>query len=210
MATRERTVGVVCPRCATTQPVPVAAVAHECARCNWEWRFAICGTCDTVACSLEYLESWRCESCHAFNRSWWKTADAEREAALVAERRRVENARHPGRRLAVGVVIVALVIGAIWYVVPRQSTHQREQAAARTACRHYDQVRRDEASGTLSRVELLRQLGTLDAEAAGAPAEVRDAVTALADAARKGTDRPAFPGAMTALGDACRNAGAGS
>jgi len=121
MATKERTVGVVCPRCATTQPVPVTAVAHECARCNWEWRFAICGTCDILACCLEYLESWRCESCNTFNRSWWKTADAEREAPLVAERRRLDNATHPGRRLAVVGLIVAFVLGSIWYVIPRQS-----------------------------------------------------------------------------------------
>lgn len=208
MATKERTVGVVCPRCSTTQPVPVAAVAHECPRCNWDWRFAICATCDTVACSLEYLESWRCESCNTFNRSWWKTADAEREAALVAERRRIDNATHPGRRLAIVGLIVAFVLGSVWYVMPRQTSEEREAASALTACRRFDQVRRDEASGTLTRGDLLRQIDALDADATGAPAEVRTAVKRLAAAARSGTDRPAFPAAMTAVGDACRSAAA--
>lgn len=207
MAGRERGTDVVCPRCTTSQPVPIDAVAHECARCSWEWRFAICGTCDTVACTLEYLESWQCRSCRSFNRSWWKTADAEREAVVVSERRRADNATHRWRWVAAAGAVLAALVASVWFVVPRQSPEQREQAAAGTVCRHFDQLRRDEASGTLSRAALLREVDSLGEEAASAPAAVRAATSELAGAAVTGTDSPRFAAAMTSVAEACRVAG---
>lgn len=210
MPGRERTVGAVCPRCATTQPVPVSAVAHECLRCSWEWRFAICGTCNTLACTLEYLESWQCRSCGTFNRSWWKTIDAERDAAVVAERRRTEHPSHLGRRVLIAGTALSLVVAAVWFVIPRESAEEREQAAASTACRRFDQLRRDEASGALTRVALLAELEALKADATGAPPAVREGAAELADAAAAGTDSPRFPAAMTSLADACRGAGGGA
>lgn len=207
MAGRERGTDVVCPRCTTSQSVPIDAVAHECARCSWEWRFAICGTCDTVACTLEYLESWRCRSCGAFNRSWWKTADSAREAVVVAQRRRVDNATHRGRWVAAAVAVLAALVAAVWFVIPRQSAEQREQEAARAACRHFDQLRRDEASGTLTRGGLLEEIDALGTEAAAAPPAVRAAASELAAAAGTDTDGPRFAAAVTSMGDACRASG---
>lgn len=207
MARTERTVGVVCPRCATSQSVPVSAVAHECQRCSWEWRFAVCGTCDTLACTLEYLESWQCRSCGTFNRSWWKTTDAKRDAIVVAERRRAEHATHLGRWVAVAGTALALLVAAGWFAMPRQSAEESEQAAARTACRRFDQLRRDEASGALTRTALLREVEAVRAEAAGAPAGVRAGAAELAAAVTTGTDSTRFAAAMTSLADACRSAG---
>ncbi len=204
MADRERTATAVCPRCSKQQRVPVAAVGHECERCLWEWRFAICGTCDTLVCILEYLESWQCQSCSTFNRSWWKTTDAGRDATVVAERRRVEHITHPGRRLAAGGVAVALLVASIWFVIPRESPEERAHAAAESACRQFDQLRRDEASGTLTREALLRQVQAVAAEAAAAPGAVRGASARVAGAARSGTDSPGFGAAMTSMDDACR------
>lgn len=204
MAGRERTATAVCPRCAKQQGVLVAAVAHECERCLWEWRFAICGTCNTLLPVLEYLESWQCQSCSMFNRSWWKTADAERDAMVVAERRRVEHLTHPGRRLAAGGVAVALLVASIWFVIPRESPAERAQAAADRACRRFDQLRRDEASGALARADLLRELDAVVSEAAEAPTAVRESAARAAAEATAGTDSPGFDAAMTSLADACR------
>lgn len=182
----------------------MAAVAHECERCLWEWRFAICGTCNTLLPVLEYLESWQCQSCSSFNRSWWKTADAERDAMVVAERRRVENVSHPGRWVAAGAAALFLLIAAVWFVMPRESAEDREQAAANRACRRFAQLQRDEASGTLTRASLLRELDVVAAEGAAAPAPVREASVRAANEARVGSDSTAFDAAMTSLGDACR------
>lgn len=204
MGRRDRTATAVCPRCSKQQRVPVAAVAHECERCLWEWRFAICGTCDTLVCILEYLESWQCQSCSTFNRSWWKTADAGRDAMVVAERRRIENVTHPGRRLVAGGGAVALLVASIWLVIPRESPEERAEAAADRACRRFDRLRRDEASGTLAREALLQQVQAVAAEAAAAPGAVRAASARVDGAARSGTDSPAFDAAMTSMEDACR------
>ena len=203
MAARERTAASVCPRCAKHQRVAVEAVGHECERCLWEWRFAICGTCDAAVNVLEYLESWQCQSCSTFNRSWWKTADNGREAAVVAARRRSDHASHRGRWIAAGVAAVALLLAATWFLAPRESPEERERAAATSACRHFDQLRRDENSGTLTRVELLGDLESMAADATLATAPVRNAATRLVGEAQAGTDSPAFDAAMTSLTDAC-------
>lgn len=106
-----------CGRCGERQPVAVAAVGYRCRSCGADWRWAVCGNCEFVQVVREELPAVECSRCHTVHVSWWKTADSESIAPVVAERRRADDVRR--RRAWKGwAAVLGLLLGlallALW------------------------------------------------------------------------------------------------
>ena len=200
-------VAVRCRQCHDVFMRPLEATRFVCPACDRGWRWAICGACDQMSFTVERQESWRC-GCGAFNRSWWRTTTARREAlavvarrrqhALEAERRAVRDGMRRRRWKLVAFAVVAALVAVSIPVGFRLSQSQAGGTSA--TCAHWFRLRPAITNGTIVGDELDRELDALAGEAETADAPVRDAASALA-AARLGTT--AFLAARASLGDAC-------
>lgn len=203
---------VACLTCRATQEVALGATGYRCRSCTRVWRWAVCESCDELAVTLARQESWRCRSCGAATRSWWRTPVAGRRAFEVADRRRVDAAgarrtrvagtvrRQRGRVIA-GVVLVVLV-GAFVLLAGRVGTGGDAETGARAeTCGAYRELAGDLAGGGLSPGALRARLEELADGAAGADDAVRIGAERLAASGRPGD--PAFEEAKAALDRLC-------
>ncbi|MDQ1438986.1 MAG: hypothetical protein QOK43_2615 [Acidimicrobiaceae bacterium] len=88
-------------------------MSHRCQSCGQVWWWALCARCDAMQRVPDSLESWRC-GCGAANRSWWRTASRDADAAIVSARRAEEARLLPrasGRVLAAVAVVVVVALG---------------------------------------------------------------------------------------------------
>lgn len=113
-----------CARCGEHQAVAVAAVGYRCRSCGTDWRWAVCGNCEQLHVVREELPAVECPRCHTVHVSWWRTADSEDIAAMVAEHRRRDDARRRRVRRA-WASLIALLVGLallatwLWVLSPR-------------------------------------------------------------------------------------------
>ena len=200
---------VRCPQCRGTQQTPIDVTRFRCHTCERAWRWAVCAGCSDLAFTVERQESWQCR-CGQFNRSWWRTDVAPRDALSVVARRRglaadIERAKvRAGMRkrrwkiIAGGVVGLLLVLG---FVVQVRASEKTPAAGTAETCRQFEVLRTELGSGTLDAQALERSLDAL-VEAAGiAEAAVHDPAVELA--AIGSPNKAAFLVAQTQLADAC-------
>ena len=199
------TTAVTCRCCGGTQPVPVESATYDCCLCGARWRWASCQRCAELRLVADDAESWQCSRCHRANRSWWRTATAPRDEALVARQRqdalrerRPLAARLRRRRPLVAVTVAAvtgLAVVALGGVAP--STEE----ATRTTCAAMQRLRPSLFNGSTDAVTLRRSLGELRAASAAADDAVAAAVRDLAAAPQLGGRE--FLRALTAVDEAC-------
>src|SRR5688500_7833939 len=86
-------VAVRCPGCGVHQHCPGDVTRFRCHVCGRSWRWALCEKCGTLRLPSEQQEVWRCSRCSNYNRAWWRTTTAARDArAVVAHRQQLEAA----------------------------------------------------------------------------------------------------------------------
>ncbi len=202
-----------CPSCRTGQPVAVDATGYRCGSCDKVWRWAVCGSCDSLSLTIARQESWRCR-CGAYSRSWWRTPTALRDAAAVAARKRSVAADQERARiltlarrrrwkvlLAGAVVIVLAGLSALVFTA---NDAAGPAEATRVTCARWDSLKSALANGSLGGAEIDAATSELAAGAETAASDVQLASHDLADAGRPG--RAAFLIASTRLSDACAGA----
>lgn len=204
---------VRCPSCRTTQQVADDATGYRCGNCDKVWRWGVCTSCDHLSLTMARQESWRCTSCGAYSRSWWRTATAPREAQEVTRRRRAEAAERERQRVLAlarrrrwklvlaGVIVVVLAgVSALIYSSDDAGTPAER---TRATCSTWTRLKSDIANGSLTGAQLDAALAELAAGAELADNSVALAAEALADAGRPGT--ATYLVASTQLSDACAN-----
>lgn len=202
-----KTVGVRCPRCANLEQVDSTATSARCPSCAARWRWAICGTCDELNVPFEWDEAWRCRSCGATNRSWWRTPDAARREPAIRRRRAKE--AESGLRpylIGAGVLVVVLVIGVI-YAIPHTSAAEKRRQASGPACITFDKLKSEEANGSLGLAEVRSRADAIARAAVpGTTALNGAAQRLLAAATSTGPGSDDFLAAETAMDEACEAA----
>lgn len=194
---------VRCPRCSEAQHLPPGITEARCSRCAARWRWTVCSVCGQVGTGFEWDESWRCGVCQAANRSWWKTADADKEKALVAERRRADGASGLTPWLAGAAALVLVAVVGIALAVPRSSAADRQRTASAGACVRFTALKSAEADGTLSAGELRARADDVAGHATKGTPQVQRAARQLGSASADGSGTDAFLTALTAMTDAC-------
>lgn len=198
------TTTVTCRCCGGTRPVPVEAAAFDCGLCGARWRWASCQRCAALRLVADEVESWQCSTCNRANRSWWRTATAPRDEALVVRQR--QEALREGRPLAARrrrlplaaatvAAVAALAVAALAGAEP--STEQ----ATRATCAAMHRLRPSLFNGSVDAAALRRSLGELRAVSSAADDAVAAAVRDLAAAPQLGG--PEFLRAVTAVDEAC-------
>ena len=206
-------VPVRCLSCRSVQEVALAATAYQCTSCRKVWRWAVCDGCDELSATLARQESWRCRSCGASTRAWWRTAEAPRRAVEVADRRRVQatRLRRRGITRAIGrqrtklvvAAVVAALVAAVLVLVGRidQSADDAIRDSSAVTCSAFRSLDRDLAGGGLPAAALRSRLGELAAGAADADDAVRVAAERFAASGQPGD--PPFEEARTELARRC-------
>ena len=198
---------VRCPQCRDMFIRPLEATRFFCPACERGWRWATCTSCDALSFPLERQESWRC-GCGAFNRSWWRTASARRDAIHVVARRKhaaVEQARKEVRegmrRRRWKLIALAVWAAVIAVALPIGVRMAQDDGGGTTAtCAHWMRLRPAIANGTIVGRELDAEIDGLVDLAASADGAVQIAATGLA-AAPVGS--AAFLAARAELSNAC-------
>lgn len=201
---------VRCPKCRTTQHVADDASGFVCESCSAVWRWAACAGCDVVSLTFARQESWRCTSCGASTRSWWRTATAPRDGQQLRDRRRDEAAtrrraaayekarRRRWKVLAAGVAVIVAASVAATIVTKRSSADAARGSGARTC----DAYVSSNFTTSADPAEVRRDLDELAAIADTAPDDIRLPAQRLAAAGRPGD--PTFEDARRVLTSVCR------
>jgi hypothetical protein len=173
----------------------------------------VCGGCDLLALPMERQESWRCGDCGHFNRSWWRTPSAKRDALAVVTRRRhaaveAERAKVRAgmrrRRWKIIAGAIAGLIAALAFVVVVKAAEPTAATDTTTTCSHFERLRGQLAGNTLGLSAIKDEVEQLKSESVSADPAVQKGVVDLASAGRPGT--ASFLVAETALADACEAA----
>ena len=201
---------VRCPQCRGTQQTPIDVTRFRCVTCERAWRWAVCGSCDTLNFTVERQESWRC-GCGEFTRSWWRTDTAPRDALIVVARRKDALAQAEKAEVRAGMrrrrwkIILGAVVGLLAVLIFVGLVRANEKTATTTgtneACRQFGILRSDLGSGTLDADEITERLDSLALAAEGGSPAVQEATIEL-----KAVGQPtkaAFLIAQTKLADAC-------
>jgi hypothetical protein len=206
------TATVRCRSCRGVEPVSVDATGYACRTCSRVWRWAVCGSCDTLAVVPARLESWRCADCGASTRSWWRTDAALPTALIVMGRKRAAAAtdhravvlgliRRNGTKAA-GLVMVAIFM-ATAAVLLRSSANGPTAERSRTACEAFAVLRPSLAPGARPTSVVRSTLNELATVASGADEAVRVRVEELAASGLPGD--AGFDSAVARLAHACRS-----
>lgn len=187
------------------------ATEYTCALCGSEWVWAICSACDRLELALAGQESWRCDSCARYTRSWWRTPSARSEAIEVRRRRAAHRAaileaRLAGPRrkrrlilVAVGATLVlAAAVAAFVITVDRGGS---EAEHTRIACTRFETFRSDLANGALRGDRLAAELATIREHAERGDVSLAVAARDLTPPAQP--DSAAFLVAQTRFAQAC-------
>ena len=203
-------VTVRCPQCREVFFRPLESTRFACPTCDRAWRFAICSECDVVAMTIERQESWRCGSCNHVTRSWWRAPTAHRLAFDVVARRKHQAVEEQRRLVREGMrkrrwKLIAFAVWsailAIGIVVGFRMAQPSAASGTDVTCTHFNRLRSDIASGTMTASQLKNELQALQVEADDAHADVQKAVLDLTAAGAPGTS--SFLIARTAVADAC-------
>jgi hypothetical protein len=197
---------VRCRQCRDVYLRPLESTRFACPSCERAWRWAVCTGCDALAFTLERQESWRC-GCGAFNRSWWRTTTAMRDAIDVVARRKHEAIEAERRRIREGMrrrrwKLIAL---AVWAAVAALALPigvrlaQSEGGGTRETCAQWMRLRPAITNGTIVGDALDAEIKSLSTKAASADPVILEAATDLA-ASRVGST--AFLAARAQLSEA--------
>ncbi|HEX2851533.1 MAG TPA: hypothetical protein VHN98_13315 [Acidimicrobiales bacterium] len=202
--------GAQCPACSAWFGVPSEATGFRCRSCERAWRWGICQSCDQLSLTPEKQDSWRCQLCGHFTRSWWQApAPAAHRAAVVDRRKRTLKRLEDQRRKAEKrhnrrMYLVAGALATILLAMGLVTAIRRPPAASDVGhgvCAQFGHLKTDIVNGTASRDEVSSRIDTLVKAAAKAPPKVASAAAELKDAGPPGTAQ--FLVAQTALSDAC-------
>jgi hypothetical protein len=211
------TTSVRCLSCRADQEVALQATGYRCTTCTRVWRWAVCGSCDELSVTLARQESWRCRSCGASTRSWWRTPDAPRQAIEVANRRRLDAAKHrrtqaqaalrrQRARLIAGAGAVGLIVAAV-LVVGRLNATGDDVAVNTSAatCAAFHDLEADIARNAVPPAAIRTRLDELARNAADAEDAVRIGAERLASSGRPGD--ATFEEVKAQLAGLCRRTG---
>jgi hypothetical protein len=163
---------------------------------------------------VERQESWRCASCGAFTRSWWRTVGLVREAARVVARRKHEALAEERALVRAGMrkrrwkLIALAVVAALAAVGIVTGVHAAEPPAVtgtEAACAHLSRVQSGLAAGGFTSEQLEGELASLQRDGEGADSDVARAFVDFRAAGQPGSS--SFLVARTAASDACARAG---
>jgi hypothetical protein len=169
------------------QPVAADSVSHRCTACGSVWWWALCRSCNALQRIPATVESWRC-GCRTANRSWWRTAERDREAIAeqVTARRQSETRLLPRPSAPVIVGLAMAVLAVIGLTVARSTLTGDDGSDAAGGsgsagtCRAFRDYRSKVMSGAEASPVVVAQL------AASASPDLRDAADRLLAASRTG------------------------
>jgi hypothetical protein len=200
-----------CPGCRTPQEVHDNATGYRCTSCAKVWRWATCSGCHALNLTIARQESWRCNGCGAYTRSWWRTPTraaehrrvAEARVTDAAERRRREAYEKARRRrwklLSAGAAaIIATSIATISFA--RGAEPVVDRGATGQVCDAFGEIQND-ISGGAPLATIRASIDALAADSVDAIDRVRIPAQELAGAGQPG-DKP-FDDAAAKLGRAC-------
>lgn len=199
-----------CPACNAWVGAPGDWTGFRCRSCERSWRWGICGSCDQLSLTPEKQESWRCQLCGHFTRSWWQApAPGPHRRAVIDRRKRIltrleEQKRRAEKRHNRRMYIAAGVLALILLTIGGVAAVRRPPSASDVGngvCAQFTRLKSDIVNGSASRDQVGSRIDALAKSAKGAPSAIASAAEGLKSAGPPGTAQ--FLVAQTTFSDAC-------